>query len=144
MIVYLDTSALVKLYIEEEGTDMVKEITGKADVVATSRISFAEARSALVRCQDEKVISGNNYRQCITNLKSDWEMYLVLDASETVIQIAGELIENYRIRGFDGIHLASGLVLMRQVNEVVNFMCWDSKLWHAAKKEEFKIWPHEI
>ena len=104
MNIYLDTSALVKLYIEEDGSDIVNEYADKATIVSTSRIAYAEALSAFVRCKDEKVLSKDSYDKCITCFKFDWEMYFVIEVSKKVIQIAGELIENHRISGFDSSH----------------------------------------
>jgi predicted nucleic acid-binding protein len=139
--IYLDTSALVKLYIEENGSDIVNDRTDKATIVSTSRIAYAEALSAFVRCKDEKVLSKNNYDKCIACFKFDWEMYFVIEASEKVIKIAGDLIEKYSIRGFDSIHLASAMVLKKEINQNIDFMCWDNRLLEAAKKEGFKTWP---
>ena len=47
MILYLDTSALVKLYVEEAGTVSVVARIGEAEAVATARVTYAEARAAL-------------------------------------------------------------------------------------------------
>lgn len=141
MNIYFDTSALVKLYIEEDGSDIVNDYTDKATIVSTSRIAYAEALSAFVRCRDEKVLSKKDYNKCITSFKSDWEMYFVIEASEKVVKIAGDLIENHSIRGFDSIHLASAMVLRKEINQNIDFMCWDNRLLKAAKKEGFNTWP---
>ena len=66
MNIYLDTSALVKLYIDEDGSDIVNDRTDRATIVSTSRIAYAGALSAFVRCKDEKVLSKKNYDKCIT------------------------------------------------------------------------------
>jgi uncharacterized protein with PIN domain len=109
--IYLDTSALVKLYIEEDGSDIVNHRTEKATIVSTSRIAYSEAISAFVRCKDEKVLSKNNYDKCITCFKFDWEMYFVL------------------------------VVLRKEIDQSIDFTCWDDRLLKAAKKEGFKTWP---
>ena len=141
MNIYLDTSALVKLYIDEDGSDIVNDRTDRATIVSTSRIAYAEALSAFVRCKDEKVVSKKDYDKCIACFKFDWEMYFVIEVSEKVIKIAGDLIENHRIRGFDSIHLASAMVLRKEINQSIDFICWDKRLLGAAKKEGFKTWP---
>jgi len=53
MILYLDTSALVKVYVEEEGSPLVQGLIAGASLVATSRIAYAEARAALARASRE-------------------------------------------------------------------------------------------
>lgn len=45
MILYLDTSALVKLYVRERGSVSVRALVEQADVVASSVIAYAEARA---------------------------------------------------------------------------------------------------
>lgn len=144
MNIYLDTSALVKLYIEEEGSDIVNDHTNRATIVSTSRIAYAEAISAFVRCKNEKVFSKHNYDKCIAGFKSDWEMYFVMEATEQVVKIAGDLIEDHGIRGFDSIHLASAVVLRKEINQSIDFLCWDYRLLEAAKKEGFKTWPNRL
>ena len=49
MTVYLDTSSLVKLYVDEPDADDVQRIVGEADVVATSVLAYPEARAAFAR-----------------------------------------------------------------------------------------------
>ena len=49
MILYLDTSALVKLYAREVGSAEVKRAVARADLVATSLVAYVEARSAFAR-----------------------------------------------------------------------------------------------
>ena len=43
-----DTSAIVKFYVEESGTQIVREEVEKAEVVATSRIAYVEARAGFL------------------------------------------------------------------------------------------------
>lgn len=141
MNIYLDTSAIVKLYIEEDGSDIVHDYTDRATIVSTSRIAYAEALSALVRCRDEKVLSKNNYDKCNTIFKFDWGMYFVIEVTEKIVEMAGNLVENHSIRGFDSIHLASAIVLRKEIKQSVDFMCWDNRLLEAAKKEGFNTLP---
>jgi uncharacterized protein len=69
---YLDTSALVKLYVEEEGRETVFEAVEKAEWVATSTVAYAEARAAFAR----KVRSGDlperGRRQAVSDLDVEW------------------------------------------------------------------------
>jgi hypothetical protein len=87
------------------------------------------------------VLSKKDYDKCITSFKSDWEMYFVIEVSEKLVEIAGSLIESHSIRGFDSIHLASAIVLRKEINQSIDFLCWDNRLLKAAKKEGFTTWP---
>ncbi len=57
MIVYLDTSDLAKLYVEEIGSERIKGIAHTATVVSTSKVAYAEARAAFARKQKENGVS---------------------------------------------------------------------------------------
>ena len=49
MILYCDTSALVKLYVDEDGSAQVAAALAGADIVAVCRIAWVEALSAFAR-----------------------------------------------------------------------------------------------
>ncbi|MGH8694308.1 MAG: PIN domain-containing protein [Burkholderiales bacterium] len=63
MILYLDTSALVKLYVREQGSAQVRAHVNKADVIATSVVAYAEARAAFARLRRERPASGKRHRE---------------------------------------------------------------------------------
>jgi predicted nucleic acid-binding protein len=132
---YLDTSALVKLYVEEAGSPAVRERSGHAESIATSRIAYAEARSALARKFREHGLSRSGHRSVVEDLNRDWEDYFIIDVSEGLIKAAGNLAEKHAIRGADAVHLASALTLARQAKETVTFFCYDDRLGAAGRKE---------
>jgi uncharacterized protein with PIN domain len=49
MVLYLDTSSLVKLYVEEKDSSRVANLVGSSNVTATSLVAYAEARAAFAR-----------------------------------------------------------------------------------------------
>lgn len=62
MICYLDTSALVKLYVHEQGSETVRKLVDAASVVATSKVAYPEARAALARGFREGLLAEKDYR----------------------------------------------------------------------------------
>lgn len=140
MICYLDTSALVKLYVEETGTREVQELVGKSKIMATSIVAYAEASSAFKRGFVEKIICEKEYNLCNSNFKNDWRSYLIVNIDSSLIFLAGDLAEKHNIRGFDSIHLASVIVLREKISNMdILFLCWDKKLAESAAREGFKI-----
>jgi predicted nucleic acid-binding protein len=135
VILYLDTSALVKVYVEEAGSPHVREKAGQAEGLATSRIAYAEARAALARKLREHGLSRLSYRSVVEDLDQDWEEYFVVDVSDAVVKLAGVLAEKHALRGADAIHLASALSLGKQAGGGVMFSCFDGRLALAARKE---------
>ena len=139
MILYLDTSALVKVYVEEAGSAGVREKADQAEGLATSRIAYAEARAALARKLRERGLSRAGYRSVVDDLNGDWEDYFIVDVSDSVVKFAGDLAGKHALRGADAIHLASALRLRRQAGESVRFLCFDGRLTTAAHKERLRI-----
>ncbi|MBI1996078.1 MAG: type II toxin-antitoxin system VapC family toxin [Deltaproteobacteria bacterium] len=135
MRLYLDTSALVKLYVEEEGSPLVRMVVAEAETVAISIIGYVEARAAFARRHRERSIPLPDYRRVIRDFESDWGRYLVLQASDTLIRRAGRLAEAHSLRAYDSIHLASAIILRQRLAEPLSFASWDSQLQAAARRE---------
>jgi uncharacterized protein len=143
LILYLDTSALVKLYAEEEGTETVEQAVDEAEAVATSVVAYAEARAALARKLREDVFSPEKHQEAVEALDEDWETLDKPEVSEDLVHEAGNLAEEHALRGFDAIHLASALLLVHdaysgqsneETEEAVLFLGFDSNLTKAAGK----------
>lgn len=132
MICYLDSSAMVKLYVDEEASDTVRELVEGAVVVGTCSVAYAEVRAALARGLREGALDEAGYRRAVASLQADWSSFLSLVPIDSLLFLAGDLAEEYRLRGFDAIHLAAAVVLQRKVKEAVMFACWDGRLWEAA------------
>lgn len=137
MILYLDTSALVKLYVEEHGTDVTSSAVEKATRVATSRITYAEARAAFARARREGIVTAAMLREVVERLDADWARYDVVELTEPLVRRAGALAEKRALRGFDSIQLASALEALRGVRGA--FLCWDERLARAAKAERLRL-----
>lgn len=141
MICYLDTSALVKLYVQEPGSEMVRKLVDEASVVATSKVAYPEARAALARGFRDGLLEEKDYRQVVAALQNDWPSYLALEVSDSLAWLAGELAEKHRLRGFDAIHLASALTLKIQVKDRVVAACFDDRLWEALAAVDLEVVP---
>ncbi len=138
MILYLDTSALVKMYVEEVGSADVRNKSGQAEGIATSRIAYAEARAALARKYREGGLSGSDYRLVVEELDQDWANYFAVEVSDSLVKSAGRLAEKYALRGADAIHLASAVILAKEVGRSLMFACFDGQLSSAARKERLR------
>lgn len=142
MIVYMDTSALIKLYVKEEGSELASKMLRSADLVATSKIAYVEARAALARLWREEILKEQDYKLVKESFQQDWNNYLVVELSDMIINMGGELTETYKLRGFDAIHLASVLMLKKQLEQEVTGGCWDARLWDAFK-DHLDVFPSE-
>lgn len=131
MILYLDTSALFKLYVDEAGSDAVHAAVAAAESVAVCRIAWAEAMSALARRGREVPADQESLDFAKQSLSNDWPRYLVMEVSQQVVELAGELADTFALRGYDSVQLASASL----ANELgqVTFASFDKRLNKAAK-----------
>jgi len=135
MIVYIDTSDLVKLYVNEIGSDAIKEIGRNATVISTSKVAYAEARSAFARKQRDDGFSAKVLRTIVEDFNREWESYFLIEVTDGLIRLAGDIAEKHLLRGFDSIHLASAINLKSKIGSEVYFSSNDEKLNQAAEKE---------
>ena len=135
MTLYLDTSSLVKLYVTEDGSDVVRQLVSEAGVVATSTVAYAEMRAALARLRREGVLTRSRLASARSEFEEQWPTYLTLEATDALCRAAGELAEKYSLRGFDSIHLASfNEVASRAGVAQTRFSSFDDRLNEAARK----------
>lgn len=133
MILYLDTSSLVKLYIAEEGSSDVLRLVDRADVVASSVVAFSEARSAFARLGREGDLTPEDLASVRSAFLRDWESFLKVRVLKRIYLRAGDLAEEHALRGFDSLHLASFLDVLEQAEgEEVEFSAFDARLGAAA------------
>ncbi len=135
MILYLDTSSLVKVYVEEEGSPAVREQVDRAEVVATSVVAYAETRAALARQRREGGLTAAAFDRARADFEEDWPSYVTLEVSEAVYREAGDLAEKHHLRALDSLHLASYMLLFGDGTKQIRFSSFDERLNRAARKE---------
>ena len=134
MTLYVDTSSLVKLYVREAGSDLVRQLVGAATVVATSVVAYPETRAALARLRREGVLSAARVASARSEFEEQWPAYLTLEATDSLCRLAGDLAEKYGLRGFDSIHLASFNEVARRAGPGgTRFSSFDDRLNRAAR-----------
>lgn len=141
MLLYLDTSSLVKLYVEEEDSAEIEALVKASEFAATSIIAYAEARAAFARRFREKAFSRPAHNPIKKSLDEDWTRYFILNLTGEIIRLAGDFAEKHALRGFDSIHLASASFFRQNISASVIFSCSDAKLLAAAVQEGFHSEP---
>jgi len=133
VILYLDTSALIKLYVEEEASDAVRAAVDRASTVAASRLAYVEARAALARARREARIGLRDLRRAVMEFQEDWGCFFVVEVNAELARRAGELAEEHALRAYDALQLASALTVQRRLGAEVRFLAFDENLSGAAR-----------
>ena len=139
---YLDASALVKLYVEEEGRETVFEAVEGAERLATSTVAYAEARAAFARKVRLGDLQERGRRQAVSDLDGEWRGFVRGSVSNVVAYRAAEMAERYDLRGFDAIHLASAARIGERFSDV-RFLAFDARLMEAAREAPVQAYGGE-
>jgi len=143
VLYYLETSALVKLYVYEPGTERLLALaSGDAGHrFAILSLAQVEFRSAIRRQQRSGEISGSEADGLIESFRQHSESKFVIQPlTESLLDVALALIDGYPLRGYDAIQLA-GYLLLRSISGTDEpvFVCADKALLSAARNEGCSI-----
>lgn len=134
MILFCDTSALAKLYVEEEHGAVVARAAAEAEAIAVSRIAWVEMMSALGRREREVPADASALAIARQRLREDWPDYLKIDVDQALAELAGELAETFALRAYDSVQLASARRLRAEAGaRPTLFACFDRRLANAAR-----------
>ena len=134
---YLDTSAMVKLYIDEAGSEKIREIVfSETNNVFISKITGAEVAAAFSRRRRMKDIAEEDYEEILSDFVSDYEnLFAKSEVTDSVISLAVELTKRQALRGYDAVQLASVLTLGAEINDNLIFISADVDLNDMARAE---------
>lgn len=144
MILYLDASAAVKRYVQEPGSSEVQQAIANADAVGTSVISLVEMTAALRRAIHVGTLVEAEAEVARRRLETEWPDYIRVQVTEALIDRAKDLAWKHRVRGYDAVHLASGLVWQAGLGAGVTFATFDVHLWKAAQAEGLSVFPAKL
>lgn len=139
MILYCDTSALIKLVVEEEGSSQIVEAANSAETIAVCRIAWAEAMAALA--QRSRIRGANQSelqlaRQAFIN---GWDDYAIVEVTQQLVEKAGTYADGFALRGYDSVQLAAAHTLQMELSMSLRFACFDHRLVRAAELLQLEI-----
>jgi uncharacterized protein len=137
-IVYFDSSALVKLMLEETDTDRAVDLWDGCDAALSSTLSYPEVCSALAAAHRDHRLSGPRLRTALAEWDGYWSDLRLIELTSAVTQHAGELVAVHLLSGADGVQLASALAFADADLVVAS---WDRRLAAGASAEGLRTVP---
>lgn len=131
LIVYFDSSAFVKLVLEEDGSDIALELWKSTPDRVASQIVYPEARAALAAARRAGRIDDEALAIAVGNLEDARRALRMTNVDAALAQRAGDLAERHALRGYDAVHLATMVSL--DAARILT-ATWDKELALAASQ----------
>lgn len=141
MNLYLDTSALIKRYVNETGTEDARAWIRAADSISTSLLTRAETAAGLTRLQNRGILTREDYRLALEQFRLDWAEYHRIPVNEELIARADFLACQHGLRGYDAVHLAAALIWQEALMLPVTLATYDQELADTGKKSGLRVLP---
>lgn len=130
-MLYLDSSALIKRYLKEEGSDSVIAAMDAEEAWCSCRIGFLETARAVGRAEDA---------EALREVERDWQEFDVVEVDRDLTARAVEVAIASGLRSLDALHLAAALSLSLSNGELI-FATWDKRLHRAARAHGLRTLP---
>lgn len=140
--VYLDTSAVIKLLVDEPGSELIDEVFERSANASTSVLTYVEATSALARMRKGGRLSAARHRSALRDLDELWSELDLSSVTDDLVESASQAANHHALRAYDSVHLATALTFAEV--EDVTFACWDRELRDAAGDHGFALVPVQI
>lgn len=137
-IAYFDASALVKLLVDEPGSEIAAQVWDGCDAAVSSRLAFPEVCAALAAAGHRGDLDEAELLDCEQRWQQFWASVQPVEFNENVEQAAGQLARRHRLRGADAVHLASALALG---DDDLVVAVWDRRLHESATAEHLAVVP---
>lgn len=137
---YLDTSALVKRYIDETGSQWLRAIIDTAEALLSTQLPVPEVISALNCLVREELLAPPDYHRLRLAFQQDCiEEYQLTPLNSDILSLSCKLIERHPLRAYDAVHLATALVAERALEAQdlphLTFLSADGRLLTVAAAE---------
>lgn len=140
MIYFIDTSAWIKFFIMEVGTQEIQNFIlarseSESNIFAASIVTYAEMHATLKRCLKANRIIEVQYNNAVAVFNEQWENVDIPEVNDILIRESGRLAQKYALKGCDALQLASALRINADL-----FISSDNELHEAAIDAGLTAW----
>ncbi len=143
-LLYVDTSALFKRYVEEDESDAMLARMEGAPTVGTALITRVEVAAALAKAVREQRMNQDAAEEAQREFLDEWVDFTRIGVTDALAARAGNLAWEHGLRGYDAAQLAAALVWKETTEDTedeVVFACFDDELRQTATAEGLETWP---
>ena len=145
MIVYFDTSALVKRYIQETGSREVKTLfEAEAAILGSVVITRVEMAAALQKAVRLEAANVALLAEIWQDFLDQWSTFTRIHVSDVMVERASRISFDYQLRGYDSLHLAAAQLWQESLNLPVVLATFDRDLWLAGRQAGMDVWPEGL
>jgi Predicted nucleic acid-binding protein, contains PIN domain len=145
MILYFDTSALVKGYVQEEGSKEVIALMDEVDNLFGSVVLTQVEMAAAIQRAVRVIGSSSEIASAAwQDFLDDWPSFTRLAISPMTIERASVAAWTYGLRGYDSLHLAAALLWQETLGVQIALATFDHELWLAGQKVGMLSWPEGL
>jgi uncharacterized protein len=137
-IVYFDSSAFVKLVVEEDGSEVAATLWDGCDAAVSSRLAYPEVRAALAAAGRAHRLTPAEQRRGEAMWEDFWAATRTVELTEIITAHAGHLASRHAMRGADAVHLASLLAVGAAETLLA---VWDQNLRTGAEAAGVRLAP---
>jgi hypothetical protein len=138
VIVYVDTSAILKLLLVEDGSADDLRLWREAFRRVIGRLCHPEARAALAAARRDTRLSESAFELACRGLEVLRGRVTEVGVSRDLATRAGQLAERHRLRGYDAVHLACALSID---GPDLLLATWDRDLARAGREAGISVAP---
>jgi len=131
VVLFVDTSALVRRYVQGPGRDLVVEAMAADDAWCASALCRSETLLALHRL----AVTPSQHERMWGRLRDDWDAFVVVPVDDRCLAHAVELGATYGLRTVDAVHLAAADRLPRPAR----YVTFDRRQIPAASALGFEV-----
>jgi uncharacterized protein len=140
-LIYFDSSALVKLLVQEEGSDLAAQLWDGCDAALASRLAYPEVCAALAAAGRNHDLSPDDLDAAERAWEPYWAAVRPVELTAAVQHHAGQLARTHAVRGADAVHLASAMAV---ADPDLVMAVWDRRLHTGAAAAGLYVAPAEL
>ena len=144
MILYLDSSAIVKQYVLEDGWTELREAVAHSEIAGTSVVSRAEVVAAFRKAVRVGALREDEANALRRTFERGWPDLVRTRVTERLIRHAATLAWTYNLRGDDAVHLASAAAWQQALGRAITVATFDRALWTAARTIALDPFPPDL